>query len=90
MADTLVLDYKPKILKTRFRFVMEGLWILLMAIGAAVLWLPYVFRPTGAILAGYRPFCFLVDTPLYYHAHNEKPFITTLGPSEERAGAQGL
>ena len=56
-------DYKPKILKTRFRFVMEGLWILLMAIGAAVLWLPYVFSPTGAILAVVGIFVFWLILP---------------------------
>jgi hypothetical protein len=56
-------DYKPKILKERFRFVMEGLWILLMAIGAAVLWLPYVFSPTGAILAVIGIFVFWLILP---------------------------
>ena len=35
-------DIQPKILKTRFRFVMEGIWIFLMLIGAVMLLLPPV------------------------------------------------
>ena len=56
-------DFKPRTLKTRFRFVLEGLWIVLMVIGAAVLWLPYVFSPTGAILAGAGIFVFWLVLP---------------------------
>ncbi len=33
-------DVRPKILKTRFRFVLEGLWIFLMLIAAAALFFP--------------------------------------------------
>ena len=32
-------DIQPRILKSRFRFVMEGLWILLLIVAAAVLFL---------------------------------------------------
>ena len=43
-------DVKPKILRSRFRFVLEGLWIFLMLIGAALLLFPGT--TTGAIWAG--------------------------------------
>ena len=56
-------DVKPKILKTRFRPVLEGLWILLMLIGAALLWLSYFYTPTGAILAGIGIFVFWLVLP---------------------------
>ena len=56
-------DVKPKILKTRFKLVLEGLWILLMLIGAALLWLSNFYSPTGAILAGIGIFVFWLVLP---------------------------
>ena len=65
-------DIKPKILRTRFRFVLEGLWILLMLIGAVMLWLPYFDSPAGVILAGIGLFVFwlvlpFIITPIMRH-----------------------
>jgi hypothetical protein len=40
-------DIQPKIFKTRFRYVLEGLWWFLLLLGAAVL----LFPGTGFIMA---------------------------------------
>jgi hypothetical protein len=63
-------DIQPKILKSSFRFVVEGLWVLLMLLGAARLLFPG--SPTNAILAGIGIIAFwlvlpFIITPIMRH-----------------------
>ena len=69
-------DIQPKILKSSFRFVMEGLWIFLMLLGSVALLFPG--SPTNAILCG-MGLLLLAGTAVHNYTDYEAPCITAVG-----------
>ena len=59
-------DIQPKILKTSFRFVMEGLWIILLIAAAVVLFLSSWILALIGIVAFWLVLPFII-TPIMRH-----------------------
>jgi hypothetical protein len=54
-------DVKPHVFKTRFRYVLEGIWMFLMLLGAAMLLFPG--SVVGAIMCGIGIIAFWLVLP---------------------------